>query len=106
MAQEGRKRTFQAHRADGRFAPMTADPGSEAVLESRRNTGEALLAATRESLPFLLRGRLRRRPEQFFDPHGRKRFAEEVALHLVAMDAAQKRRLRVGFDAFRDDPQV
>jgi len=43
---------------------MTADPGSEAVLESRRNTGEVLLAATRESLPFLLRGRLRRRAKR------------------------------------------
>ena len=55
---------------------------------------------------FAFGGSARRRSEQFFNLLGRKRSAEEVTLHLIAVDVAQKRRLGIGFDAFRDDPQI
>jgi len=31
---------------------------------------------------------------------------DEFSFHLVAIEVAQKRRLRLGFDAFRDDPKI
>ena len=46
------------------------------------------------------------RLEQFLDLVRRKRLAEVITLHFVAIVVAQERHLLVRFDAFGDDPQI